>query len=203
VTRCPVDPAFPTLPGQITQISQTNLNFGQTKLAGFDFDTKFRFNAGEVGRFTVGYSGTYFTKYDTENLDGSFSPNINLVNGNTGGLIPRLKTYLSVTLARGPWAFTVAQNWQNGYEDLPGTLEDPSDPAFKARRVGAYEIYDAQVQYTGVKNLSMTFGMKNVFNRPPPYSNAGGQTSFQSGYDPQYADPRGRFAYAVLTYSFK
>ena len=203
VTRGAVDPAFPTLPGPITQISQTNINVGQTKLSGIDFDTKFRFAAGDVGKFTVGYSGTYFIKYDTENLDGSFSPNINLVNGNTGGLIPRLKTYLLVNLARGPWNFTVAQNWQNSYEDLPGTLEDASDPAFKARRVGAYETYDAQVQYTGVKNLSLTLGMKNVFNRAPPYSNAGGQTSFQSGYDPQYADPRGRFAYAVVTYSFK
>jgi iron complex outermembrane receptor protein len=36
----------------------------------------------------------------------------------------------------------------------------------------------------------------------PPYSNAGGQTSFQSGYDPTYGDPRGRFLYARATYKF-
>ncbi|RQP23449.1 TonB-dependent receptor [Piscinibacter terrae] len=201
VTRGAPDASNPN--GHIINIDQTNLNFGQTKLAGFDFDGKFRFSAGEVGKVTVNYSGTYFTKYDTENLDGTFSPNINLVNSNTGGLIPRLKTYLSVTLARGPWSYTLAQSWQNSYEDLPGTLEDTSDPAWKPRRVGAYELYDAQVQYTGVKNLSMTVGMKNIFNRPPPYSNAGGQTSFQTGYDPQYGDPRGRFVYATLTYTFK
>lgn len=202
VTRGPADPAFPGLPGQITQISQTNINQGRTKLAGFDFDAKVRIPT-SFGRFTVNYTGTYFQKYDTENLDGSFSPNINLVNGSTGGLIPRLKTYLSVNFARGPWNFTVAQNWQNSYTDLPGTLEDPSDPAFRPREVGVYETYDLQVQYTGIKNLTASLGMRNIFNRAPPYTNAGGQTAFQAGYDPQYADPRGRFIYGTLTYAFK
>lgn len=197
ITRGPVDPAFPTLPGPITQINTTNINLGQTKLAGVDFDAKLRIPDLEVGRITVGYSGTYFTKYDTENIDGTFAPNINLVNGATGGIIPRLKTYLSVNLARGPWNFTVAQNWQSGYTDIASTISGDTP------HVGPYEIYDAQVQYTGVKNLRLTLGMKNIFDRDPPYTNAGGQVSFQGGYDPQYADPRGRFVYVNLTYSFQ
>jgi len=201
VTRGAPDASNPN--GHIIQIDQTNINFGETRLSGIDFDGKLRFGAGDWGKVTVNYTGTYFLKYDTQNPDGTFSPNINLANSSTGGLIARLKTYLSVNLAHGPWNFTVAQNWQNGYTDLPGTLEDPTDPAFVPRHVGAYETYDAQVQYTGVKNLTMTFGMKNVFNRPPPYTNSGGQTSFQAGYDPQYADPRGRFGYVSVQYAFK
>ncbi|WP_161974420.1 TonB-dependent receptor [Piscinibacter terrae] len=197
ITRGPVDPAFPTLPGPITQINTTNINLGKTKLAGVDFDAKLRIPDTALGRVTVGYSGTYFTKYDTENIDGSFAPNINLVNGATGGIIPRLKTYLSVNLARGPWNFTVAQNWQSGYTDFPSSITG------ETANVGPYEIYDAQVQYSGIKNLRLTLGMKNIFDRDPPYTNAGGQVSFQAGYDPQYADPRGRFVYLNLSYSFQ
>ncbi len=69
--------------------------------------------------------------------------------------------------------------------------------------MGVYETFDAQVQYTGFKNLAFTAGVRNLLNRPPPYTNAGGQTSFQAGYDPQYADPRGRFLYLGATYAFK
>jgi iron complex outermembrane receptor protein len=42
-----------------------------------------------------------------------------------------------------------------------------------------------------------------MFDKDPPYTNAGGQNYFQSGYDPGYADPRGRFYYGTVSYSFK
>ncbi len=199
VQRGPVDPAFPTLPGQIILIDQSNLNIGEIRLAGIDFDAKLRIPAGDLGRVTVNYTGTYFVKYEAQNPDGSFSPAINQVNGATGGVIPRLKTYLSMSLNRGPWTFSGAYNWQCGYDDLGNS------PNFDlpVRHVGTYETFDAQVQYTGVKNLSLTLGARNLFNRNPPYTNAGGQTSFQSGYEPQYADPRGRFVYLTATYAFR
>lgn len=202
VTRGPVDPAFPLLPGPIINIDQTNLNIGETRLAGYDLDAKWKIPADDLGRFIVGFSGTYFVKYDTQNPDGTFSPNVgNLSNSTTGGIIPRWKTYQSVTWSRNAWDVTVAMNWQSSYSDAPGTLEDTSDPAFVPRRVGAYETYDTQAGYSGSKNLRLAFGIKNIFNRDPPYTN---QTfSFQSGYDPQYADPRGRFIYARMTYAFK
>ena len=46
-------------------------------------------------------------------------------------------------------------------------------------------------------------GIKNVLNTIPPYTNAGGQNYFQSGYDPGYADPRGRFIHATISYKFR
>jgi iron complex outermembrane receptor protein len=58
------------------------------------------------------------------------------------------------------------------------------------------------MRYTGFKSTELRAGVRNLFDRDPPYSNAGGQTSFQTGYDPVYADPRGRFFYAGLTYRF-
>ena len=43
----------------------------------------------------------------------------------------------------------------------------------------------------GRNNVSQT--VRNLFDRDPPYVNT--NAAFQSGYDPQYADPRGRFVY--------
>ena len=67
--------------------------------------------------------------------------------------MPRLKTYLSTTLADRPVELHARAELAEHYDDLPGTLEDPADPAFHTRRVGTYETYDGQVQYLGVKNL--------------------------------------------------
>jgi iron complex outermembrane receptor protein len=43
--------------------------------------------------------------------------------------------------------------------------------------------------------------VKNIFDKDPPYTNAGGQ--FAAGYDIAYADVRGRFVYGSVTYTFK
>lgn len=203
VTRGPVQPEFPNLPGPITQIDQTNINLGQTRLDGVDVDLRWRIAAGEYGRFTVGLAGTYFRKFDAQNPDGSFTGAVDVTNNNTGGLIPRWKHYLSVNWLRGPWSVTLAQNYQGDYQDLPGSFEDPTDPTFVPRTVRSYQTYDLQATYAGLANLTLTAGVRNLLDRDPPYTNAGGQVYFQGGYDPGYVDPRGRFYYARLTYRFR
>jgi iron complex outermembrane recepter protein len=204
VTRGPVDPAFPNLPGPITQIAQTNVNLGSTNLSGVDLDLHWRIPAAEWGKFTVGLTGTYFTKYDSENPDGTFTGQVGQVDTNTGGVIPRWKHYLSVNWNRGPWSITAAQNYQRGYHDIDGTFVDRTDPAFTIppHNVKAYVTYDLQASYLGIKNLTITGGIRNIFDQDPPYTNAGGQVYFQGGYDPGYSDPRGRFFYAKATYKF-
>jgi iron complex outermembrane receptor protein len=195
VVRGPVDPATPTLPGQIISINQQNINLGATKVAGVDVDARWRWTAGDWGRFTVAFNGTYFSKYDTENPDGSFSPNVgNLDQSTSGGVIARVKTYQSLSWAYGDWDTALGYRYQSGYKDLPSNLTGVD------RRVGAYELFDLQASYAVLKGLRLTVGVRNLLDRDPPYSNQG--FSFQSGYDPQYADPRGRFVYAGVNYRF-
>ncbi|MEP6738747.1 MAG: TonB-dependent receptor [Caldimonas sp.] len=194
IQRGPVDPNFPNLPGPITNILLTNLNLGTTKVSGFDFDVKWRIPAGDLGRFVVNGSATYFNRFDTSNLDGSFSGGVDLTNPATGGVVPRFRSYSSIDWTRGPWGLNLGQTFQKGYNDLTGTNE------VVPRRVAAYTVYDLQGTYTGFKSWRFALGVKNLFDRDPPYSNSGGQTSFQSGYDNQYADPRGRFIYGRITY---
>ena len=125
-----------------------------------------------------------------------------IVNGN-GGVVPRWKHYLALDWTYGPWEAVLAHNFQTHYQDIAGTFEDPTDPNFHAREVASYSTFDIQGAYTGFKNLKLTLGVKNLTDRDPPYTNAGGQNYFQAGYDPGYADPRGRFYYGSITYTFK
>jgi iron complex outermembrane recepter protein len=201
VRRGPVQPTFPTLPGPIVNIDQINLNSGETKLSGIDLDMRWRGEATAYGRFSASFSGTYFDRFESQNPDGSFSSEIDVV-GAAGGVITRWRSYTTVGWQAGKWNLTFAQNYQPGYNDLPGTFEDTSDPAFKPRRVGKYVTYDAQAAWQFNRAMLLTLGVRNLTDQEPPYSNAGGQTSFQSGYDPTYGDPRGRFFYGRVNYKF-
>ena len=194
----------PGLPGRITNIDQVNLNFGETKVSGVDADIRLRFDAGNIGAFTTTLSGTYFTKYEIQNPDGSFDDILGevtpVVNG-AGGVVPRWHHYLTVGWAHGPWEASIAQNYQTSYDDLPGNFQDTEAPGFKVRTVGSYLTHDAQAAYS-MDHWRLALGVRNFTNRDPPYTNAGGQNFFQAGYDPGYADPRGRFWYGQLTYAF-
>src|SRR5258706_277139 len=214
VTRAAPDTSGPctACPGQITNIAQTNTNLGETKVRGVDLDLRYRMPAIAPGVYTVGLNGTYFLKYDIQNVDGSFS-SINgmvspIVNGN-GGVIPRWRHYLYVDWKLAPWNLTLAQQYQSHYNDIAPTFEDldPTSPTFtgpKSRTVSAYSVFHFFSSYTGLidKNLKITFGIRNLLDKKPPYTNAGGQNYFQGGYDPGYVDPRGRTYLLSATYKF-
>jgi iron complex outermembrane receptor protein len=94
------------------------------------------------------------------------------------------------------------QTFQLGYSECNQLTVDPDTGACNGnRRVGNYSIWDVQGQYTGFKNTTVVLGVKNLFNRDPPFTQAG--LGFSGGYDPVYADPRGVTYYAKLTYSLK
>ncbi|HUL96266.1 MAG TPA: TonB-dependent receptor [Usitatibacter sp.] len=196
VTRGPVDPNFPNLPGRITSISQTLINLGAVHIEGWDAEAHYRVPRQSWGRLRFDITGTYYTRYDGEALDGSFG---GFVANNFGaivpGVIPRWKHYASITWDQGPWMATLGQTFQTSY------IDTQPDPNGDLRRVGTLELYDLQGSYTGFKNLTLTLGCKNIFDRNPPLTNQ--NLTFQAGYDPNYYDARARFVYGQIRYAFK
>jgi iron complex outermembrane receptor protein len=202
VTRGPVGTGATCTgcPGPIVNIDQTNTNLGETHVRGIDVDTRYRIPA--TGVYTVGLNGTYFLKYEIQNPDGSFS-NVNgmvspITNGN-GGVIPRWRHYMYVDWKLAPWNFTLAEQYQSHYDDILGNR-----PGAQPRKVSQYSVFHFFSSYTGLidKNLRITFGIRNLLDTKPPYTNAGGQNYFQAGYDPGYVDPRGRTYLLSATYKF-
>lgn len=190
-------PSVGGLPGSIVSINQQNLNLGNTHLSGIDLDFRLRMPTESSGRFTVAFNGTYFTRYDGQNLDGSYTGAIANANVFTGSVLPRWKHNANLAWDYGPWLASVTQNFQSGYEDLPSSRTQQTRP------VGVYETFDIQGSYLGFKGARLTLGVRNIFDRDPPYSNVGGAVYFQAGYDASYADVRGRLVYAKLGYAFR
>ncbi len=195
--------------GSITSINETFLNVGGTVVQGIDFNVKGRapLNAlglGELGTLKVDWSGTLFSKFDVQNPDRSWTGYVGTVNpisalgpNGNGGVIPNFRDVTTLVWDYSSWEGVLIRYFQGNYVDLPSTLTGSQ------AIVGAYETYDIQGSYLGFKNLRLSLGIKNMFNRAPPYSNSGGQSSFQAGYDPSYGNPLGRLIYGKFTYSIK
>ncbi len=185
--------------GPITGILQGLVNLGKVQVEGIDVDVKGRIALTPTDRLTLGLNGNYVTKYDVQGTDGSYTSSINNPAAIGIGVVLRWRHVLSATWDNGPWAATFSENYQVGYRDLRTALQTAATTPVP-RQVGSYETYDAQVSYSGIKALRLTLGVKNLFDKDPPYTNYG--AGFVGGYDLSYTDVRGRFVYLSANYKF-
>ena len=86
---------------------------------------------------------------------------------------------------------------------LPGVANGSVTPPDWKPDVDAYTLYHASVGYTGIKNLGITFGVRNLLDKDPPFSAAyDSNTGAGSSWEPRVADPRGRSFTLTVDYKF-
>ncbi len=177
-------------------VEDTTMNLGDANTNGVDLSANYRLRTANTGLFTLGFNGTYVTKfeYQTE-AGGQWFQNAGVYGGGValssggGGPVFRWTHALSVTWALGPYGLGLVNHYKSGYVD-----SDPSNT------VGSYSTWDLFGTWQPTKSIAMTLGVRNLFDTLPPYSNQ--TATFQVGYDPRYADPTGRTFYVRGTYSF-
>jgi len=103
--------------------------------------------------------------------------------------VVRLKQVYTLDWDSGAWAAGVRYFRQSGYEDYD-----------KVKQVDHYDLWDLQGQYKGIKNLAITVGVRNLFDKKPPVTVQ--EDYFQVGFDPTYADVKGRTYYLRANYKF-
>src|SRR5581483_681236 len=197
VIRGPADPAHPDLPGPIQEIILINENLGELRTSGIDVAMSWRDIRTRIGTFALSVDGTYVLTWEQQlPASADFLSGAGR-NQSAIGPIARWKHYASFNWAYGVWSATLAQTFQTGYQDRNEFPPFVANPEF--RRVAPYQVWDLQGTYKGIVRATISLGVKNLFDRTPPLTNA---ASFQVGYDPHYADPRGRTYYARASYAF-
>jgi iron complex outermembrane recepter protein len=172
----------------IAFIDSPTENLGDLKTRGIDLSAAWRSGATSMGNFNVGIEGTYVMKYDYQREQGgTFINAVGRYSDNAP--VFRWQHVLSGGWSMGPWAAGLAQRFKAGYTDQDGVNE-----------VGSYSIFDASVTWTGVKNLTVTAGINNLFDTDPPLT--GQNSTFQRGYDPRFTDPLGRTFMLRMGYKF-
>ena len=188
----------------IDSIDVLTVNSGDIKTSGIDIDLRYKMPLAG-GKLDLGLFGTYVTEFNETSPGGSVSHKVGTIvdgNGdpvlgaNTGGVILRWKHYLTGTWSTGAWAFTLAQNYSTGYET--GWRQIDGERNF----MSSMATYDMQIGYTGVKNLRLNLGVKNMFDKNPPGVFVPVSNQFQAGYDVTQYDARARYVYLTAGYKF-
>ena len=178
---------FPTF-DPIAFIDGTTENLGNLNTNGVDVNLQFRFTPTPYGRFGVTMDGTYVTKYEYQRAkDDVYIQNAGRYADN--GPIFRWQHTIALNYTHGPWSAAFVNRYKSGYTD-----QDPTN------EVDSYSIFDLFGTWQGYKGLTLTAGIKNLFDRDPPFSNQ--VNTFQRGYDPRFTDPRGRTWMLRAAYKF-
>jgi iron complex outermembrane receptor protein len=191
--------------GQLIVIDNTLLNAGETETSGVEVSIKGGFNAAGV-RWTGGLEGTYLLKKRSRVV--SSAPWGNSEVGQftfAGDLGLRWKHNANIGARMGDWSTTVSQLYRHGYNDqvLPGVATGAVSPPNWKRKVDSYTTYNWALTYSGIKNLTVTGTIKNLFDEDPPFAITY-SSDFGSGssWEPRVADPRGRAFVINLDYRF-
>ena len=204
VVRGPPDAEFPDLPGPIELVKRIPWNLGTLKTSGIDIDVRYRAPVTPIGQFTFSIDGTYVLDYELRGVNSAPFPGDAGQRGPLIGAISRWRHYAALDWSHGPWAATLANNFQLAYSE-PCILDDKGHSLDASgcltRRVGAYSVWDLQLRYSGLRNTTLTLGVRNLLDTSPPLTNQ--DYAFQVGFDPTYGDPRGRTFYGAIRYAFK
>ena len=150
------------------------------------------------GNWNVNVDGTYMDSHRSRIF--ASQPFVETVGKwNSRDLFVRWKHQASFTYSQGPWAGTLSQSYTMGYKDeVPlGVVPPGFNPDVKS-----YTLYNLALTYTGMKNLTVTAGVKNLLNTDPPFTAHNLDFAAGAGWDPRVADPRGRAYTLRVNYKF-
>lgn len=191
--------------GKLVAIDQRWVNAGETITTGVDINLQGNGKAMD-GSWRVVLDGSYLIEKKSKLIASApFGDNEVGTFTRAGDLSLRWKHTLTGSFTQGPWTSSLTQVYRSGYTDamLPGVANGSIVPIDWNSNVAAYTIYHLSVSYTGIKNATLTAGIKNLLDKDPPFSAAyDGNTGAGSSWEPRVADPRGRSLTLQANYKF-
>jgi iron complex outermembrane recepter protein len=197
----------------ILTFSQVPVNAAVQRTLGIDWDMTLR-NKFSFGNLTTRFTGTHLLESYFDLGFGSGRESSLGKLGSDDQVAFRYIATFSNTLATGPLENTLTMNYRSGYKDQTYAEGDGSVffrnpdgsvgdevPVFTGLDIPSLITFDYQGKYEFNKALSLTFGIKNLFDKDPPLS-LKSVAGNQLGYDPRYADGKGRTFYLQGKYAF-
>jgi iron complex outermembrane receptor protein len=178
-------------------INQNFQNTGKIVTDGFDLSIQY-LQRTALGTFHEDLEGTAITQFLEQQYNGG--PNTNLVGNQQ----------ISLELPAYRWEHNLKVDWTSP-ESMFGAglsnrfyssyIDEYANANGSQRKVGSYSLWDAYAVYKPTSKLSVLFGIKNLFDTSPPFTNAQND-NFAAGYNSLVADPLLRNFYINLKYIF-
>ncbi|MFZ0498677.1 MAG: TonB-dependent receptor [Steroidobacteraceae bacterium] len=182
-------------------ILQNSQNTGGVTTDGLDLSVQYLQHTA-YGTFREDLEGTTVTQFRLRLYNGA--PALNLVGWNQGGTLNppafRWQHELRVdwTSPGDMWGAGLSNRFYSSYIDEFDIGPANSGPQ---RVVGAQSTWDTYASYMPVRGLSVLFGVQNLFNTNPPFTNAS-SNNFAAGYSALFSNPIMRDFYLNVSYKF-
>ncbi|SFS04937.1 iron complex outermembrane recepter protein [Dyella sp. OK004] len=176
--------------GRISIITNQYKNQQSLTTDGVDIDVRQALHTSRYGDFILNGSWTRLLKYSQPLVAGD-AP-INGAGTNIFGSLPKWRGTTGLTWTLGDFASTLTWYYVGGYKQNPENRLSAAYP----ERVKNWSTFDLSVAYTGIAHTTLTLAIQNLQNRRPPWDPS------HTYYDITQADPRGRYAYVGVNYTF-
>jgi iron complex outermembrane receptor protein len=198
---------FRNAAGDIVSIDTRWVNAGETRTSGLELSL--RGNTPLAGaKVSAGLDVSYLLEKKSRLLASSpFGASEVGVFTRSSDLGIRWKHSAFVTYQRGDWSSTLTNVYRSGYAGyVPpgvGTGTGQIIPSAWEYTVKPYSLWHLTASYRGFKDLTLTAGIKNLFDTKPPYANSyDTNTGSGSSWEPRVADPRLRSFLVGAEYKF-
>ncbi|MET3135160.1 iron complex outermembrane receptor protein [Oxalobacteraceae bacterium GrIS 1.11] len=171
-----------------------NQNLATTDIAGFDVDMRYSTGQTSFGKFSLHNSSTIYTTEKTR--DNPTDPTLSF-KGNY--MNPKYRNTATLTLDSGNVSTSVIVRTTGSMIDSDKKIE--LIPA-GTRTIPSFTEVDWTGQYVAMKNLTISGGIKNLFDRMPPYSIMGSTNQYGTLGFAQMYSARGRYFYLGANYKF-
>ncbi len=191
--------------GRLLGIDQRFINTGESVTRGIEAGARTNGKLG-LGAWGAGIDGSYLLKKKNRPVPGApyGASEVGLFTF-IGDLGLKWKHTAYATYKRGDWSGLFQNVYRRGYQDqvLPGVASGRVVPSQYDPKVEAYSIFHASATYSGIKNLTLTMGVKNLFDKDPPFAiTYDSNTGAGSSWEPRVGDPRGRSLSLMANYKF-
>ncbi|HWX00920.1 TonB-dependent receptor [Collimonas sp.] len=198
VGRDPRNPAlearYPGLTkGRINSVTTPYINVGKTDIQGLDIDLSYELSLAGWGKLKFREVNDYTLTYKQ-----SITP----------GTAPQSRLD-SIYHPRWSNSFRTAYEYSNTELALTArtqastlNIDDPThtqDPAVTNARIGSFTVWDLNVNTKVNRNMTLNFGVNNVFDKGPVYAN----TAYKDDFVQSINDLVGRYFYVNMRYTFK
>ncbi len=182
--------------GHVSLVSAGWINAADSSTRGLDWGAAYQLRH-QTGTWRAGIKGTHMLSHKERTV--ASQPLVEFV-GQFGLRTMYLRNNFSADLgwARDNWSTTLSANYKSSYLD-----QDLTRYGTPRRRVNSYTTVNLFGSYTGIKNMVITAGLKNLFDTEPPFTYHNVDDVVGAGWDPRVASPLGRTLSLSLRYAFK
>jgi len=181
--------------GRIAYVEATDMNLESREIQGFDWEVTYKLPEFDFGELTLTFNGSHLKKWEDD-----ITPNddpIDYTGHFSGGFVGAFhKNRMNFGIQYANDNFNAS--WTTYY--LPSVIDDWATSDETEVRMDSYTQHDLQASYfieNGI-DTNITFGILNLFDEEPPFTNS----NYQGGFEQFNYSSRGRYMYLRLNKEF-